>query len=82
MRRTIIEERTTSPTYVEDSSGPALGVMVGVIVGIAVVVLAILFANGTFRGKSSPTPNNNNTTITNNGGGGSPAPAQQPNATP
>jgi hypothetical protein len=72
MARRIIEDRTTSgsttpATYVEDSTGPALGVIVGLIVGAAVVVLAILFATGTFdRGTTDRNP----TTITNNNDGG------------
>ncbi|MDP9182253.1 MAG: hypothetical protein M3P04_05700 [Actinomycetota bacterium] len=44
-RRTVIED---SPTVVEDSSGPALGLVLGLLLGIAVVVLAVLFFAGTW----------------------------------
>ena len=45
-RRTVIEE--TSPTVVEDDSGPVLGLVVGLLIAAAIVVLAVLFFNGTF----------------------------------
>jgi hypothetical protein len=45
-RRTVIED--TSPGYVEDDSGPMLGLIVGLLIAAAIVVLAVLFFNGTF----------------------------------
>ena len=45
-RRTVVEE--SGPGYVEDDSGPVLGLDVGLLVAAAVVVLAVLFFTGTF----------------------------------
>jgi len=61
MARTVIEESSTSPTYVEESGiGP--GVVLGVLIGIAMVVLLVLFLSGTFDNgtKNSPVPGTGN----------------------
>jgi hypothetical protein len=71
MARTIIEDQSSSPTYVEDSSGPALGLIVGLLLAVAVIVLAVLFFRGTWDNNS----NSPSVPGTGNGGGAS-APAQ------
>lgn len=51
----VIEERVTTPnsTVVSDGSGPAMLIVVALLVAVGIVV-AVLFANGTFTGDSSP----------------------------
>ena len=56
MARTIVDDGATSPTYVEDSSGPAVGLALGLLIGIAAVVLGVLFLRGTFTDSTPSTP--------------------------
>ena len=59
MARTVIED--SGPAYVEDDSGPVLGIVVGLLIAAAIVVLAVLFFNGTFdsgSGGTTHTPGN------------------------
>ena len=43
MARTVIEEQGPSNGYVEDRSGPAVGLMVGLLLAVLVLVLAFFF---------------------------------------
>lgn len=43
MARTVIEEQGPGNGYVEDRSGPAVGLMIGLVLAALVLVLAFLF---------------------------------------
>ncbi len=77
MARTVIEEQGTTSGYVEDRTGPAVGLMVGLVLAVLVLVVAFLV----MRNNDEPATGDNGTS-TNPGTSQSTEPTSEPSTEP